>query len=149
MNYFNLSVDYRIKIQIVPTSFVRKPLFQLFLVHLFEMFKCPADEGGDMGHEGLPADSKAVLHPRRHFGINLTADETDLLQTFERLGEHLLGAIRHLAVQLIETKRAFVVQLVQHKQRPFVAEFVNHVPNRTVQVLRIHLLIYFTHIHVY
>ena len=109
------------------------------------MLQSPADKGGDMGHEGLPADSKAVLHPRRHFGINLTADETDLLQTFERLGEHLLGAIRHLPMQLIETERAFVVQLVQHKQRPFVAEFVNHVPNRTVQVLRIHLLLQFSH----
>jgi hypothetical protein len=39
--------------------------------------------------------------------------------------------------------------MVQHKQRPFVAEFVNHVPNRTVQVLRIHLLIYFTHKDIY
>jgi len=87
-----------------------------------------------MGHEGLTAGGEAVLHSRRHFGINLTADETDLLQTFERLREHLLGAIRHLTVQLIETKCAFVVQLVQHKQRPFVAEFVNHIPNRTVQV---------------
>ena len=33
------------------------------------------------------------------------------------------------------------VQMVQHKQRPFVAEFVNHVPNRTVHVLRIYLLL--------
>ena len=37
------------------------------------------------------------------------------------------------------------VQMVQHKQRPFVAEFLNHVPNRTVHVLRIYLLIYFSH----
>ena len=41
------------------------------------------------------------------------------------------------------------VQMVQHKQRPFVAEFVNHVPNRTVQVLRIYLLIYFSHKDIY
>ena len=37
------------------------------------------------------------------------------------------------------------VQMVQHKQRSFVAEFVNHVPNRTVQVLRIHLPLQFSH----
>lgn len=37
------------------------------------------------------------------------------------------------------------VQMVQHKQRPFVAEFVNHVPNRTVQVLRIYLPLQFSH----
>ena len=109
------------------------------------MLQSPADKGGDMGHEGLSADSKAVLHPRRHFGINLPADETDLLQTFERLGEHLLGAIRHLTVQLIEPQRALVVQLVQHQERPLVAELVNHVPYRTVQVLRIHLPLQFSH----
>ena len=58
--------------------------------HLFEMYKCPVDESGDMGHEGLPADSKAVLHPRRHFGINLPADKPYLFKPFQRLGEHFL-----------------------------------------------------------
>ena len=113
------------------------------------MFFCPIYETKDWWHEGLTAGGEAVLNSRRHFGINLPADKPYLFKPFERLGEHLLGAIRHLTVQLIETKCAFVVQLVQHKQRPFVAEFVNHVPNWTVYVLRIHLLIYFSHIHVY
>ncbi len=138
-----------VKIQIVPTSFVRKPLSQLFLVHLFEMYKCPADEGGDMGHKGLTAGGETIFYAWWHFGIQGATNQTYLLQTFERLREHFLGTIRHLTVQLVETKCAFVVQLVQHKQRPFVAEFVNHIPNRTVHVLRIYLLIYFSHIHVY
>jgi len=43
-----------------------------------------------MGHERLPAGSEAVLYARRYFGINLPADEADLLQAFERLREHLL-----------------------------------------------------------
>ena len=78
------------------------------------MLQRPANKGRDVRHEGLTAGGEAVLHPRRHFGINLPADETDLLQTFERLREHLLGAVCHLAVQLIETQRALVMQLVQH-----------------------------------
>ena len=36
------------------------------------MLQSPADEGGDMGHEGLPAGGEAVLNSRRHFGINLS-----------------------------------------------------------------------------
>ena len=48
------------------------------------MLQSPADKGGDMGHEGLTAGGEAVLNSRRHFGINLPTDESDLLQTFER-----------------------------------------------------------------
>ena len=48
------------------------------------MLQRPADEGGDMGHEGLPAGGEAVLYARRHFGINLSADKPYLFKPFER-----------------------------------------------------------------
>jgi len=43
--------------------------------YLLKMLQSPADEGGDMGHEGLTAGGEAVLNSRRHFGINLPADK--------------------------------------------------------------------------
>ncbi len=60
------------------------------------MLQSPADEGGDMGHEGLTAGGEAVLNSR--FGINLPADKPYLFKPFERLREHLLGTIGHITV---------------------------------------------------
>lgn len=73
------------------------------------MFKCPADESGDMGHEGLPAGSEAVLYARRYFWINLPADKPYLFKPFERLREHFLGTIGHLPMQFVEPQRTLVM----------------------------------------
>ena len=66
--------------------------------YLLKMLQRPADEGGDVRHEGLTAGGEAVLHLRRHFGINLPADKPYLFKPFERLREHLLGTIGHITV---------------------------------------------------
>ena len=48
------------------------------------MLQSPADEGGDVRHEGLPAGGEAVLNSRRHFRIDLPADKPYLFKLFER-----------------------------------------------------------------
>lgn len=78
------------------------------------MLQRPADEGGDVRHEGLTAGGEAVLNSRRHFGINLPADKPYLFKPFERLREHFLRAVRHLPMQFVEPQRTLVMQLVQH-----------------------------------
>ena len=98
-----------------------------------------------MWHEGLSAGGETVLHTWRHFGIDLSASQTYLFEPFERLREHLLRAIRHLAVQLVEAQRTFVMQLVKHQERPFVPELIYHIPNWTSQVAWVYFLIYFAH----
>ena len=65
------------------TNRVPKPLLPLFC-YLLKMLQSPADEGGDVRHEGLTAGGEAVLHSRRHFGINLPADKPYLFKPFER-----------------------------------------------------------------
>ena len=84
------------------------PLF----CYLLKVLQCPADKSGNMGHEGLTAGSEAVLHSRRHFGINLAVNQPDLFKAFERLRQHFLRAVRHVTPHVVKTKRAVLIQMV-------------------------------------
>ena len=68
-------------------------------------------------------------------------DEVALLQTFQRLREHLVGTVRHQTADFVETQytRLAPVEHEEHQHRPLVTEATHHLPDGTGQVLRFNI----------
>ena len=99
----------------------------------------PTDELLKGGDERLASVGETVLHARRHLGIDLAPHEMTCLQLLERLGEHLLRAVAHEGVQLVEAHhtRLTPVQGVKYEHRPFVAETADDLSDGTSEILGI------------
>ena len=107
--------------------------------HLVEVGLGPADELVEGWDERLAHVGEPILHSRRHLGIDLSAHKMARLQVLERLGEHLLRAVAHVGVQLVEAHytRLTPVQGVQYEHRPLVAEAADDLPDGTREILGI------------
>ena len=105
--------------------------------YLFEMLTAPLNKCHDGRHERLARFRQRILHTGRDLREHLTMDEVALLQTFQRLREHLLGTVRHQTADLIETQdtRLTPVEHEEHQHRPLVAEATYHLPDGTGQIL--------------
>ena len=82
----------------------------------------PVRQGLDVGHEAGADGRQGVLHARRHFGVDLTADETVGLERAQRAGQHLGRDVGYQRGQAVETDCALVVQRQEDEQGPLVAE---------------------------
>lgn len=111
----------------------------LWSYYLFEVRLGPADELLKGGDERLAGVGETILHARRHLGIDLSPYEMTGLQLLERFGEHLLRAVAHVGVQLIEAHhpRLAPVQGVQNEHRPLVTETTDDLPDGTSEILGI------------
>ena len=101
------------------------------------MLTPPLYQSHDGRHERLARFRQRVLHTGRDLREHLTMDEMALLQTFQRLREHLLGTVRHQTANLIETQdtRLAPVEYEDHQHLPLVTEAPYHLPDGTGQVL--------------
>ena len=111
----------------------------LWSYYFFEVRFGPADELLKGRDERLAGVGETILHARRHLGIDLSPHEMTCLQLLERLGEHLLRAVAHVGVQLVEAHhtRLTSVQGVQYEHRPLVAETADDLPDGTSEILGI------------
>ena len=98
--------------------------------YLFEMLTAPLNKCHDGRHERLARFRQRILHTGRDLREHLTMDEVALLQTFQRLREHLLGTVRHQTANFIETQDARLasVKHKEHQHRPLVAETTDNLP---------------------
>ena len=46
---------------------------------------------------------QTVLDPWRHFRVNRPGDKPEILQTFQRLGKHFPGNVRHVFLEIPKT----------------------------------------------
>lgn len=66
------------------------------------------------------------------FREDFTAYEAVFFEGAERLRERLLRYVGYLTLQFIKTHRLLVLQVVQHKERPFVAYTRKDVADRAI-----------------
>lgn len=109
--------------------------------HLVEVLLRPAHEAFEHGHERLAGGRERIFHARGHLGIDRAAHKVVLLQVAQRLREHFLGTIEHFAVKLAETQRAgrVLVEVIEHEERPFVAELAHHLADGAREVGGVYL----------
>ena len=104
----------------------------------------PTDELLKGRDERLAGVGETILHARRHLGIDLSPHEMACLQLLERFGEHLLRAVAHVGVQLVEAHytRLTPVQGVQYEHRPLVAEAADDLSDGTSEILGINFFLH-------
>ena len=98
-----------------------------------------------MRHQAFARLGERVLHAGRYLGIELPADQVQLLQAFERLRQHLLRTIGHIATKAVEPHRPVQIEVVQDQKRPFVAEFLDYITDGTLQIVGVNRLVDFSH----
>lgn len=66
---------------------------------------------------------EGVLHPRRHRGVDRTADQALTLEVTQGAGEHLLSDAVQAAAQIVEADRSVAAaQHAQHQHDPLVGK---------------------------
>ena len=109
----------------------------LICYHFIEMFLAPSYQSRERWHQRFACLCQGILHPGRNLRIDLTMNEMTLLQILQRLREHLLGAVRHQATNLIKPQytRLAGVEHIEHQHRPLVAKTTHYLPDGTGQIL--------------
>lgn len=108
-------------------------LFPVFHDGVF-VFHRPCYEGIDVRQQRVGTRCQGIFHPWRHFRVNRAGHVAVLLQRAECYGQHLLGDVRHFALQFLEAYSLFLclVQRVNNQKRPFVTDAGQDVPYRAV-----------------
>ena len=109
----------------------------LICYHFIEMLLAPDYQRCECRHQRFAYISQGILHSWWYLWIDLTMNKVTLLQILQRLREHLLGAVRHQATDLIEAQYAGLagVKHIEHQHRPLVTETTHYLPDRTGQIL--------------
>ena len=84
----------------------------LTLNYILEVLSSPFHQTDDMGHEAFAQFSDGVFYPWGNLWIDMTSYKTYLLQTFQRLGQHFLRAVRHVTSQIVEAHGASIVEVI-------------------------------------
>ena len=72
----------------------------------------PVNKGLKMRHQAFARFGERIFHSGRHLGIKLPANQVQLLQTLERLRQHLLRAVGHVAMEAVKPHRSVQVEVI-------------------------------------
>ena len=73
----------------------------------------------------------SILHPWRHFRVNRPGDKPEILQTFQRLGKHFPGNVRHVFLEIPKTAHTVFLHSDHGQNRPFVSYLGEDIPYGT------------------
>ena len=105
------------------------PIFNNFI----EMLDSPSQKCIQVWHQAVSAFGEAVFNLGRNLHENLASDDAVLFQIPQNGSEHLLGNVRYLSPQILETKYFILFQSVEHQKRPFVGDARDNVAYRTIR----------------
>ena len=72
----------------------------------------PVNKALEVRYKAFARFGERILHSGRHLGIELPANQVQLLQTLERLRQHLLRAVGHVAVEVVKAHRSVQVEVI-------------------------------------
>lgn len=105
----------------------------LSVLHDFRhMRQCPFGHGFNNGNKRFCSFRELILHPWRHFRINLAGDQTISLKRTECGSEHFLRYVGYGLMNGIEAQTTIAMKGIDDKQRPLAANMCQDITDRAI-----------------